>query len=135
MTKYDFLEILFYDRNQVDHKIARGLGRWFLSIHSSFFLPSYCNFEIIFCVANKNKDNFNTKKYRIAHWYNLKKLISWIFRTNNAFVYFDMFDSPSQLSVPLDFGTAATNIHQSSPFRSNTRGVTKCLKSTKFHWW
>ena len=36
-TKDDFLEILFYDRNKVHHKIACGLGGVFLSIHSSFF--------------------------------------------------------------------------------------------------
>ena len=33
-AKDDFLEILFYDRNQVDHNIAWGLGGGFLSIHS-----------------------------------------------------------------------------------------------------
>ena len=32
-TKDDFLEILFYDRYQIDHKIAWGLGGRFLNIH------------------------------------------------------------------------------------------------------
>ena len=31
----DFLEILFYDKNQVDHKIAWGLGGGYLSISSN----------------------------------------------------------------------------------------------------
>ena len=35
-TKHDFLEILFYNRNQVVHKIAWGLGEGDLSINSSF---------------------------------------------------------------------------------------------------
>ena len=33
-TKDDILEILFYDKNQVDHKIVWGLGVGFLNIHS-----------------------------------------------------------------------------------------------------
>ena len=32
----DFLEILFYNKNQVDHKITLGLGREFLCILSRF---------------------------------------------------------------------------------------------------
>ena len=35
-TKDDFFKILFYDRNQVDHKIAWGLGEGLLSIQLSF---------------------------------------------------------------------------------------------------
>ena len=35
-TKDHFLEILFFDRKQVDHKTLWGLGGEFLSIHSSF---------------------------------------------------------------------------------------------------
>ena len=34
--KYGFLEILFYDGNQIDDKIVCGLGEGFLCIHSSF---------------------------------------------------------------------------------------------------
>ena len=34
-AKNDFLEILLYYRNQVDHKIALGLGGGFQSFHSS----------------------------------------------------------------------------------------------------
>ena len=32
----DLLKILYYDRNQVDHKIAWGLGGEFPSVNSSF---------------------------------------------------------------------------------------------------
>ena len=35
-TKDEFLEILFYDRNQVYDKIAWCLGEGFLSVHSRF---------------------------------------------------------------------------------------------------
>ena len=35
-TKDDYLEIKLYDRHQVDNKIAWGLGRGFLYLHSSF---------------------------------------------------------------------------------------------------
>jgi hypothetical protein len=37
-TKDKHLEFKFYDRNQVDDKIALGLGGGILSIHSSFFI-------------------------------------------------------------------------------------------------
>ena len=35
-TKDDFLQILSYDRNEVNHKIAWELDGWLISTHSSF---------------------------------------------------------------------------------------------------
>ena len=41
VQKDNYLENKFNNRNQVDDKIALGLGGWFLSLNSSFVLINY----------------------------------------------------------------------------------------------